>query len=170
MWVELDLPPQDWDRMLGFSIPEGNELILVTYDGIASMSLGTPRMASIDDRYPEGEGIYNIASSELRYEGQTYQTVGVQGGTPILQNQWGERIVLGVEQEMETPDGRRVKSTGEVSTLLIQDEEGNPSFEFTFRNFSRDWQRATFSREGTYIVLGMPYAIHAFRRASGSAQ
>jgi hypothetical protein len=67
---------------------------------------------------------------------------------------------------METPDGWRVKATGGVSTLLIQDEDGHTLFEFTFRNYSRDWQRATFSRDGTCIVLGMPYAIYAFRRAS----
>jgi hypothetical protein len=39
-------------------------------------------MAPIDDRYPGGEGIDNFASSELRYEGQTYQIVGIQGGAP----------------------------------------------------------------------------------------
>ena len=167
MWVRLGLPRQHWERMLGFSIPERQELVIVTYDGIARLNLETLKQAAFDDRYPEGEGIYELASSELRYDGQTYQIVGVYGGTPLLQNSLGERIVLGVEEEEEekdTPDGRHVKATSAESTLLIQDQDGNPSFEFTFQNFSRDWQRATFSRDGRYVVLGMPYDIYAFCR------
>jgi hypothetical protein len=171
MWEKLDLPRQEWERMLGFSIPEGKELLIVTYDGIARVNLETLRKAPFDDRYPEGEGLYDLASSgELRYQGQTYQIVGILGGTPLLHNSLGERIVLGIEEELETPDGRRVKATPAESTLVIQDEDGTPSFEFTFRNFSRDWQRATFSRDGTHLVLGMPYDIYAFRRIDSGAQ
>jgi len=179
MWEKLDLPRQDWERMLGFSIPDGKELLIVTYDGIARLNLETLKQAPFDDRYPEGEGIYELARSALRYDGQTYQIVGVYGGAPLLHNSLGERIVLGVEEEEEekeekeekdTPDGRRVKATSAESTLVIQDQDGTPSFEFTFQNFSRDWQRATFTRDGTYLVLGMPYDIYAFRRRDSGAQ
>jgi hypothetical protein len=55
MWLRLELPSQEWDRLLGFSIPQGEELILVTYDGIVRVRLGTPMMASLDERYPEGD-------------------------------------------------------------------------------------------------------------------
>jgi hypothetical protein len=170
MWEKLDLPRQDWERLLGFSIPDGKELLIVTYDGIARLNLETVKQAPFDDRYPEGEGIYELASSEVRYQGQTYQIVGVYGGTPLLHNSLGERIVLGVEEEKDTPDGRRVKATSAESTLVIQDQDGTASFEFTFQNCSRDWQRATFTRDGTYLVLGMPYDIYAFRRRDSGAQ
>jgi hypothetical protein len=167
MWVRLDLPSQEWDRLLGFSIPQGEDLILVTYDGIVRVRLGTPMMASLDERYPKGDPLYDLTSGELRYDGQTYQIIGVHGGIPILHNQWGERIVLDVEEERETSDGRRVRATPEESTLLIQAADGISVLAFTFRNFSRDWQRATFSRDGMYIALGMPYEIYVFRRATG---
>jgi hypothetical protein len=107
-----------------------------------------------------------LTSGELRYDGQTYQIIGVHGGISILHNQWGERIVLDVE-ERETSDGRRVRATPEENTLLIQAADGIPVFTFTFRNFARDWQRATFSRDGMYLALGMPYEIYVFRRATG---
>ncbi len=70
---------------------------------------------------------------------------------------------------METPDGRRVRATPEASTLLVEEANGHASLAFTFRNLSRDWQRATFSRDGNYLVLGMPYAIYVFRRTARDA-
>jgi hypothetical protein len=158
------LPRQDWERMIGFSIPEGNALIIVTYDGLVRMNLESPVTASIDERYPEGRGIYDMATSEVRYEGQTFQLVGVHGGAPIVWSPRAEQIVLGVEEDVETPDGRRVRATPEVSTLLVEDANRHASLAFTFHNLSRDWQRATFSRDGNFLILGMPYAIHVFRR------
>jgi hypothetical protein len=169
MWMQLELPPQEWNRMLGFSIPQGEELILVTYDGIARVHLRTPMTAYLDKRYPEGEPIYDLASSQLSYEEQTYQIIGVHGGVPILHNPWDERIVLDVEEERDTPDDRRVRVTREENTFLIQAADGACMLAFIFRNFSRDWQRATFSHDGMYAALGMPYAIHIFRRASGKS-
>jgi hypothetical protein len=149
MWLRLELPSQEWDRLLGFSIPQGEELIRVTSDGIVRL--------------------YDLPSGELRYDGQTYHIIGVHGGIPILHNQWGERIVLDVEEERETSDGRRVRATPEENTLLIQGADGIPVLAFTLRNFSRDWQRATFSRDGMYLALGMPYEIYVFRRATGKS-
>ncbi len=77
--------------------------------------------------------------------------------------------MLEVEQEKETPEGRRVCATPEETTLLIQAADGTSVLTFNSRNFSRNWQRATFSRDGMYAALGMPYAMYVSRRAAGKS-
>jgi hypothetical protein len=169
MLVQLNLPHQEWERMLGFSIPRDDELIVATYDGISQLHLGTPLAASLDERYPEGRGVFDPASGEVSYEGLTFQMIGIHGGTPILDSPWGERIVLGVEEDMETPDGSRLRATPKERTLQIRASDGEIVLSFTFCDFSRDWHRAPFSRDGRYVAVAMPDDLHAFRRAPGSA-
>jgi hypothetical protein len=150
VWQELDIPGiRSFERMLGFSLPVDNRVAIVAYEGIYVVHLLDPSEVEFDDGHPEGGDVYDWGHQVLKYRSGHFEMLGLYGGEPLLMSESHERLVLNLEDE----------------TLSVQDSDGKTAFEFRFRDLSGDWGYATFSRDFRYILLGMPYALHVFRRA-----
>ncbi len=150
MWQQVD-PNQQWERMLGFTLAVDHRMIVIAYDALYPIDLRRPRSFVSDDRFPEGEGVYDYESQILTYEGQTHYVLGLYGGSPIIWSGRGE--VLEVDTERET--------------LRIAGLDGKIALKFHYSDVSGDWLSATFSQDDEYVLLGVPYALYAFRRLPG---
>ena len=137
-WHRLSVPPI-CERMIGFSIPQDGEVLVVSYEGTHLIRLGPEVTVETDDEFAEYD-IYDPDTGVARYRGRQYRIIGLQGGSPLLKSPSGENLVLDTEGE---------------SLSVVQN--GETVFSTTYKNFSGDWAVATFSPDGRYIVLGCPY-------------
>jgi hypothetical protein len=125
--------------MIGFSVPDRGEVLVISYEGTHLLRLRHPVTVETDDALAEYD-IYDPASGKANYQGRAYRIIGLHGGRPILDSPQGERLVLDMEAE----------------TLSVS-RDGEIVFFTAYDNFSGDWAAATFSPDGRYIVLGCPY-------------
>lgn len=137
-WQRKPIPPI-CERMIGFSVPRDDEILVVSYEGTHILHLGPVVTIETDEAFAEYD-IYDPASGVARYRDRDYRIIGLKGGNPILDGPKGERLNLNVESERLS-----VVKNGEVI------------FSEKYENFSGDWAVATFSPDGKYIVLGCPY-------------
>jgi hypothetical protein len=137
-WQRLKVPPI-CERMIGFSIPLDDEVLVISYEGVHLLQLGNKITVKTDNRFSEYD-LYDPDSGTAQYQGKSYQIIGLHGGNPIR----------------ETPDGAKLKLDKVSETLSII--QGNQiDFSMKYTNFSGDWVSATFSVDGRYVVLGCPY-------------
>ncbi len=125
--------------MVGFSVPQDGEVLVVSYEGTHLVHLGPEVTVETDDEFAEYD-IYDPNTGLARYRGKEYRIIGEHGGSPLLESPRGETLVLDTEAET-------------VSVV----HNGEPVFSMPYKNFSGDWAAATFSPDGRYIVLGCPY-------------
>jgi hypothetical protein len=137
-WRRLQIPPI-CERMIGFSVPQDGEVLVISYEGVHLLHIGPEVTVETDEEFAEYD-ICDPDSGVGRYRGKEYQIVGLQGGSPILESPDGERLVLDTESE-----------------ILSVMQNGETVYSTPYKNFSRDWAVATFSPDGRYIVLGCPY-------------
>ena len=138
MWRRLKVPPL-CERMIGFSVPLGDEILVISYEGVHLLRLGVEITVQTDEKFAEYD-IYDPDSGIAIYQDRKYQIIGLHGGNPILESSFGERLVLDTDSE----------------TLSII--KGDTTvFSTEYKNFSGDWAMTTFSPDGRYIVLGCPY-------------
>ncbi len=88
MWKRVDVPEHIFERMLGFSIPLDHEVVIISYDNIATLDLNAPANIQFDDAYPEGGEIYDRSHQTLTYRGKSFQILGAYGGQPIAESQY----------------------------------------------------------------------------------
>src|SRR5438105_2757382 len=131
-WLRLQVP-SFCERLIGFSVPQDDEVLVISYEGVHLIRLGREMTVETDEEFAE----YDIYDSEMglaRYRGREYQIIGLHRGTPLLQGRDGERLVLNaVSQELR----------------IVRGEE--TLFSMQYENFSGDWAAATFSPDGRYI-------------------
>lgn len=147
-WSELKLP-YIFERMVGFSQPMANNVAIVAYDGIHLLNLDRSEVFRQDFAFPEGGNLYDSLRGRLSYRGVDSSILGLHGGSPIHQSESGERLELDL-------------ATG---ILRVRDRKGAVSLEFSFEDLSGDWGHVTFSPDYSYILLGLPYDLHVFRRS-----
>jgi hypothetical protein len=148
MWNEIKLN-QQWERMLGFTLPINDRVIVIAYDGLDVIDLHSPQHEAFDDRHPEGKGVYDWRTQVLDYESLRYQVLGLFGGEPLQKSKYGERLMVDTANEV----------------LLIQDASGVATLTYHYIDASGDWLAVTFSPDSEYVLLGVPYALYAFKRA-----
>ena len=127
--------------MIGFSVPQGDTVLIVSYEGMHLVRLGTPVTVETDEEHRE----YDLCPPDAgvcRYRGREWNMIGLYPGSPILTGRDGERLVLNIEAE-------------KVVVFHGDDEDWSSAYE----NFSGDWATVTFSPDGRYIVLGCPYGF-----------
>ena len=159
-WVMVNTPYcQDiCERFLGFSLPQDNQLVIISYEGIHIIHLQTPEDVQNDYSYPEGGHIYDHEKQILEYTGKAFQILGVNGGKPILYSQFGEHILL-TSHHTNLKDQQRV-----VQACKVQGDKGHILFEYQFEDMSGDWTYCSFSADSNYIVFGAPYDFFLFQR------
>ena len=131
--------PEICERLIGFSVPQGDEVLVISYEGTHIVRLGPTITVETDDEFREYD-IYDPDRGVAKYRGREYQIIGLQGGAPLLESPTGERLVLDVKAQ--------VLSVVRDSTIV---------YFRPYENFSGDWAVATFSPDGRYIVLGCTY-------------
>ncbi len=137
-WQRLTVP-YICERMIGFSVPQDDTVLVISYEGTHLVRLGSPVTVETDPEYTEYD-LYNPHVGECPYHGQVWDIIGLFPGHPLLDGRHGERLVL------------------DASNLTVSVVKGGvPVWASKFDNFSGDWAAATFSPDGRYIVLGCPY-------------
>ncbi len=137
-WRRLPVP-QFCERLIGFSVPENGEILVVSYEGVHLLRLGPQITVETDNEYAEHD-IYDPVTGVASYRGKEYRIIGLHGGSPLVEGPDGERLVLDTDSE----------------TLSVV-RGGKMVYSTAYENFSGDWAAATFSQDGRYIVLGAPY-------------
>jgi protein-tyrosine phosphatase len=139
-WRRLYIPPI-CERMLGFSVPQDGEVLVVSYGGTHLLRLGPEVTVESDHAFVEYD-IYDPETGLARYRGKEYRIIGQHGGSPLLDSPRGETLVLDTEAE-----------------ALSVVQNGETVFSMPYKNFSGDWAAATFSPDGRYVVLGCPHGF-----------
>ena len=127
------------ERVIGFSVPADDELIVISYEGLHRLRLRPTVVVGCDPQFSE-YAAYDPGSGIACYEGREYSIIGLHGGTPVLTTDRGERLHLDTQAESLSISGN-----------------GAETFTMKYENLSGDWVVATFSREGNWVVLGCPY-------------
>ena len=96
----------------------------------------------------------NAETAIVSYEGihlpdMIYSILGLHGGTPILRSVHGERLEV----------------LSETNRLLIHSTSSKQPVELPFEDLSGDWCKATFSVDGSWVLLGVPYELFVFKRS-----
>jgi hypothetical protein len=138
-WRRIEDLPYICERMIGFSVPKDDEVLVISYEGTHLLKLGTTVTIETDAQFIEYD-IFNPDTGLALFRDKEYQIIGLHGGTPIVESPNGERLEL--DQKSET---------------LSVVRNGAIAFSTKYKNFSGDWAAATFSLDGRYIVLGCPY-------------
>jgi hypothetical protein len=135
--------------MIGFSVPQADEVLVMSYEGTHLLTLGDEISVVTDEDFIEYD-IYDPETGVAEYRGKKYQIIGLQGGSPLLDGKDRERLVL--DEDAET---------------LAVTQRDKVVFSTRYSNFSGDWAAATFSPDSRYIVLGCPYDFDfmAFKRS-----
>jgi hypothetical protein len=137
-WRRLAVPGI-CERMIGFSVPEDDSVLVVSYDGIHLVRLAEPVTVETDSEYREYD-LYDPNTGVCRYRGHEWNIIGLCPGRPILTGLDGEVLVL--DPVAETVSVRR---------------NGKAVWSSNYENCSGDWAAVTFSPNGRFIVLGCPY-------------
>jgi hypothetical protein len=134
-WQRIQVPGI-CERMIGFSVPQQDSVLVVSYEGMHLVRLGPPVTVETDDAYCEYD-LYEPATGICRYRDTDWQIIGLLPGRPLLTSPQGECLELDDKASV-------------VSVLVAGEEVWSSHFE----NFSGDWAAATFSPDGRFIVLG----------------
>ena len=127
------------DRMIGFSIPQNNVVLVISYEGMHLIDLKEPVTIVTDEEHAEYD-CFNPDDGIAIYQGRRWQIMGLYPGSPIL----------------KSPSGEELRFDEEELKISIW-QAGNQIWTSTFENFSGDWAAATFSEDGNLIILGCPY-------------
>lgn len=146
-WTEIRLN-QQWERMLGFTLPVDGKVIVISYGGLFTYYLDNPQSVEEDQRYPEGGELYDWHNQVLRYGGDEYRVIGLYGGRPVTESPYGEVLMLDTLRDILHIKGRDAVSTSE----------------HRYCDASGDWAVATFSDDFRFALVGVPYDLFAFRR------
>jgi hypothetical protein len=125
--------------MIGFSVPKADEILIISYEGMHLLHFGNEITVKTDNRFAEYD-FYDPDSGIANYQGKSYQIIGLNGGSPIIESPANEIFVLNTESE---------------TLSIVRNQETD--FSMKYENFSGDWAAATFSSDGKYVVLGCPY-------------
>ena len=139
MWEEFRLP-YIFERMQNFSIPVGDEILIESYDGKHLVRL-LPKPTVTDYEEDHWEPGWD-----------RFEMLGIDGGgEPILIN--------GLEQRLSLDPAREVLDVVRVDGRVVQRIE--------FSDMSGDWGIATYSFDGKWLVIGVPYDLFVYRWCGG---
>jgi hypothetical protein len=148
MWQQIKLP-YIFERMIGFSIPNSSQVLVISYEGIHQIQVANSNAVIHNDTTtPEGGHLYDWKNQQLRYDKKDHAILGLHGGNPIYYNPQGEELVLNENQ----------------SEFMVLNPQKEQSFHHKYVNFPGDWAAITFSQDGNLIALGMPYDLYLFER------
>jgi hypothetical protein len=155
MWDEVGLP-YIFERMLEFSIPIEDQILIVSYDGMHHVRLAPTMEVAHFPEHREGDGlVFGDDVEHVRFGGVDFPMLGLEGGTPILDDpRRGHRLSLDLAGER----------------LRVVDGEARVVQEIAFYDLSGDWGFATYSADGKWLAIGVPYDLFLYRWCEGVAR
>lgn len=150
MWEKLKLP-FFCERMYAFSIPQQDTLWVIDYDQLFHVTL-IPEI-SISTALQGAEELNKVFDDDrsiLVIDGKIYPMLGLYGGVPILSNQFGDQLSLQPCQDR----------------LVVLNNERQVKQVIEFSDLSGDWRWATFSSDGRYLLIGVPYDLYVYQWAT----
>lgn len=146
-WRQLPMP-NICERMIGFSVPLDDMVLVVSYEGMHVLRLGSPLAVETDPEYAEYD-LYDVKTGVCRYRNRDWDIIGLSHVRPVLNGPDGEQLALDEERQA-------------VSVI----KDGHAVWSSAYENFSGDWAAATYSPDGRFIVLGCPYGFdfHVWER------
>src|SRR5262249_6349501 len=110
-WRQLPLPEMICERMIGFSVPQDNTVLVVSYEDTHLIRLGSPVTVETDSEYAEYD-LYDPDAGTCNYKGKRWSIIGLHPGRPHLTGRNGETLVLNTILEMVSvvKDGAEVWS------------------------------------------------------------
>ena len=155
MWAKIDTSALSFERLVGFSIPVDNSVVVISYDEVQLLKLRLGQVLQIENVQIDRNGIfpfstYNEEKKSIDINGVRHDMLGIFGGSPILSS--AKQDTLSID-----PHNQR---------LIARDVLGQEILSFAYDDLSGDWQLATFSADSRYIVLGMPYEWHIWYQGS----
>lgn len=155
MWIELKLP-RLCNRIIGFSLPCEDFLYVMSSEALHHVRLGLQSTVTHDPGHAEDYEIFDTETNELTFKGVTLPMFGENGGTPIVKHPLGMTLRRGA--------AGKVGPTGEsLESFDVLDPAGKILRTITFADTSGDWCYGTFSRDGGYLLIGVPYALHVYQ-------
>lgn len=147
MWEKLKLP-FFCERMVAFSIPQGDALWVMTWDELFHIILASEvSISRVLQSEKELDEVFDEHRSILTINGQTYSMLGLYGGVPILSNASGERLFLDSCQDR----------------LIVLNSDQQVKQIIKFSDSSGDWRWATFSADYNHLVIGVPYDLFIYQ-------
>lgn len=149
MWEKLKLP-FFCERMVAFSIPQGDALWVMAWDELFHITLAPEvSISTVLQSEEELDEVFDEHQSILVIDGQIHPMLGLYGGVPILSNMSGDHLSLEPCQDR--------------LGVLNSDQQIKQVIEFS--DLSGDWCWATFSADGSYLLIGVPYDLFIYQWA-----
>jgi hypothetical protein len=139
-WKQLHVPDY-CERMIGFSVPQGDTVLVGSYEGMHLITLSDPAIVETDYEYTEFD-CYNPGTGIAHHLGRDWQIVGPYPGRPHHFSTLGEELQLDAKT---------------LTNSVVR--YGQVTWTSSYKNFSGDWAAATFSPDGRFIVLTCPYDV-----------
>jgi hypothetical protein len=138
-WQRVSVP-RICERLLGFSVPQDDQVLVISSDGTHLIRLGEAITVTTDSTRA-GYDVYRSALGICRYQDREWQIIGLHGQNHAL-------LTTARSEWLELDEADKT-----ISVLLGGVEDWSSSYE----NFSGDWAAARFSADGRFIVLGCPF-------------
>src|SRR4051794_14375645 len=81
-WQRIPVPGI-CERMIGFSVPQQDTVLVVSYEGTHLVHLGPPATVETDDAYGEYD-LYLPEAGICRYGDRDWEIIGLHPGRPLL--------------------------------------------------------------------------------------
>jgi hypothetical protein len=144
MWKTLSIP-YFCERLIAFSIPEDDEVWVMSYEGLHRITLRPEVRIWTDPEHAEDYDVYDADQGVLNYRGRQYPMLGLHDGEPLLRGPRGELLELDDSRER----------------LMVRDRQGGLKQVIGYGH--SDWAMATFSVDGSYLVLGTDERFQVFQ-------
>lgn len=149
MWERIKLPGYIAERFIGFSLPADDKVLIISYDGVQVLDIIKGIIIENNTDLPEGGKPFDKNLNIFRFNEKNYKIIGLFGAdNSILKNSGGDNIIIHKDQQ----------------TMTVLNRQEEITFEFNYEDTSGDWCVSTFSCEGDYILLGLPYDIYIFKK------
>jgi hypothetical protein len=146
VWEGVDLP-YIFERMLEFSIPNEDQMLIVSYDGAHHLKLLPTVEVTHYPEHREGEDLHYDGDRVL-FGGVRFKMVAMDEDPPITH---------------DTRRGHHLSLDLPGEKLFVIDDEGRLVQEIAFVDLSGDWGFATYSEDGRWLAIGVPYDVFLFR-------
>ena len=149
MWRPIPLP-YVCERVIGYSIPRGDEFWVMSYEGLHRIVLAPAVSVWTDRSHAEDYDIYDTDRGLIEYEGMQLWMLGLHGGDPVG----------------NLPSGERLEWFEKEGLLRVTENEGRALADVGPFAVDDDWAYATFSVDGRYVVTATPDRLCVYRRDS----
>ncbi len=148
MFKEVKLP-YIADRFIGISLPQGDECIVLSYEGTHIINLKTKKIKH-DYSNAEGGIDFNPNRNIFRVSENPLRIHGLYGKKEILKNPQNETLNNDMNKE-----------------IIVLKCNSDIIWSYKYNDLSGDWHFISFTEDFQFIFFLIPYELHIFERSEG---